>query len=242
MEIRQNVPEVGQLVEVEVESLNYSPDAVGKVDGFIVFVSGGVPGDRLLARITKVKKNLAKAHIVDVLSASPYRCEPPCIHFTEGCGGCQWQHITYEHQLKWKAEVVRQALKRIGKLADIPGTEIHKAGTPFQYRNKLTLFREKGSGKFGPLKLNTHEVVPIKECLISRPAINALKPIFQGEALSAGSKIDKINIRSADKDNEIMLLCVYQHDTPSIAADIDRSSKLPGATAASRRSSRSTIP
>jgi len=58
--------------------------------------------------------------------------------------------------------------------------------------------------------------------------ISALKPIFQGEAFSAESKIDKINIRSADKDDEIMLLCVYQQDTPSKAADVDRLSKLPG--------------
>ena len=228
MEIRQSVPEVGELIEIEIYSLSYSPDAVGRADGFVVFVRGGVTGDRVLARITDVKKNHATAHMVDVLSASPYRCQPPCAHFIEGCGGCQWQHVTYEHQLESKAGAVRQSLKRIGKLTDIPEIEVRGAGTPFQYRNKLTLFREKGSGKFGPLKLNTHEVVPIKECLISRPMISALKPIFQGEVLSPGSKIDKINIRSADKYGEIMLLCVYQQDTPSIAADIDRLSKLPG--------------
>ncbi len=228
MEIRQSALEVGELVEIAVDSLSYSPDAVGRVDGFVVFVSGGVPGDRVLARTTKVRKNHATADVVDVLSASSHRCEPPCMHFTEGCGGCQWQHTTYEYQLQSKEEVVKQALKRIGKLEDIPEVDIRRAETPFQYRNKLTLFREKGSGRFGLLKFNTHEVVPISECPISSPMINALSPIFQGEVFSAGSKIGKINIRSSDKYDEIMLLCVYQKDVPTIADDVDRLSNLPG--------------
>ena len=228
MTIRESILEIDELIEIEVESLNYSAYAVGRADGFVVFVSGGVPGDKVLARITEVKKNHALADLVEVLSASPHRCQPPCVHFSEGCGGCQWQHIAYEYQLESKKEVIRQALKRIGKLADVPEIEVHGMESPLHYRNKLTLFRAKNSGIFGTRRMGSHEVVPIRECPISRPMINALSPIFQGKDISAGSNIDKINIRCSDKHDQVMLLCVYRQDVPVIAADTDRLANLPG--------------
>jgi len=228
MPISQSVPDVGQQIEMEIKSLSYSPRGVGDVDGFVVFVDDTVAGDTVLARVTQVKKNYAVADLVEVISASPHRCQPPCAHFVEGCGGCQWQHITYEYQLQSKEAIVRQALKRIGKLEDIPEIEIRGMETPLHYRNKLTLFREKGSGVFGPLRLGTHAVVPISECPVSTPMINAMSPIFAGKVFSAGSKISKINIRSSDKYGQIMLLCVYEEDVPVAAADIDRLSELPG--------------
>lgn len=228
MAIRQNIPETGELTEITVESLSYSAHAVGRVDGFVVFVSGGVPGDKVLARITEVKKNHAFADLVEVLSASPHRCQPPCAHFTEGCGGCQWQHIAYEYQLESKKEVIRQALKRIGKLEDIPEMEVYGMESPLHYRNKLTLFRTRNGEMFGTRRPGSHEVVPIRECPISKPMINALSPLFQGEGISAGSNVDKINIRCSDKYDQVMLLCVCQQDMPFMAADVDKLANLPG--------------
>lgn len=135
---------IGDIVRVEIESLNYSAYAVGRIDGLVAFVSRGVPGDKLIVKITQRKKNYAIAEIVDIVSASPYRCDPPCVHFIEGCGGCQWQHITYECQLYWKKEVIRQALRRIGKLGNIPEIELRRTQNIFHYRNKLSLFHVKG--------------------------------------------------------------------------------------------------
>ena len=228
MAIRQSFLKAGELTEITLESLSYSAHAVGRADGFVVFVSGGVPGDKVLARITAVKKNHAFADLAEVISASPHRCQPPCDHFMEGCGGCQWQHISYKCQLESKKEVIRQALKRIGKLEDVPEIEVYGMESPLHYRNKLTLFRTKSGRMFGTRRLGSHEVVPIAECPISRPMINALSPMFQGKYISAGSNINKINIRCSDKHNKVMLLCVYQQDAPVIAADADRLADFPG--------------
>ena len=85
MGVNRNPLSIGELVQIEVESLNYSAHAVGRADGLVVFVSGGVPGDRLLVKITQVKKNYVIAEMVEIISASPRRCNPPCVHFMEGC-------------------------------------------------------------------------------------------------------------------------------------------------------------
>ncbi len=217
--------EIGDLVQTEVESLNYSAHAVGRIDGLVVFISGGVPGDRLLIRITQIKKNYAVAETVEILSASPDRRHPPCIHFVEGCGGCQWQHIAHESQLRWKQDIIRQALKRIGKFDSIPNVEISGTCPSFHYRNKLRLFPGKSSSEFGMRKAGSHEVVPIEGCLISDPAINSLKPMFRGEIFSAGSSLNEVTIRSSDR---LMLSFAYERDDPSIAENIDKLSRMSG--------------
>lgn len=227
MGIRQNGLEVGELIQIEVESLSYSAQAVGRAGDLVVFVSGAVPGDRPLVRITQIKKNYAIAEIVDVLLASPYRCYPPCGYFVEGCGGCQWQYMTYECQFYWKKEIVRQALKRIGKLEDIPEVETHSMQPPFHYRHKLRLFPAKYRGKpgIGMRRVGSHEVVPIGECLVSTHRINSLSPIFRGEIFSASSNLREIDIRCSDK---LMLSCTYDGHDPMIAIDIDKLSHIPG--------------
>lgn len=233
MAIKQSVMDIGGLIEIEVESLSYSDHAVGRIGGLVVFISGGVPGDKLLVRITQIKKNYAIAEAVEVLSASSHRCQPPCVHFTEGCGGCQWQHITYEHQLHWKKEIVKQALRRIGKLESIPEIETHEMCPSLHYRNKLRLFPTGDSGMSGAFALGmrrvgSHEVVPIKECLISTHIVNSLSPMFRGEIFSTGDRLNEVNIRSSDKYQQIMVSCTYNRDGHKIATDIDRLSHTPG--------------
>ena len=227
MKMRQAALEIGELIRIEVESLNYSARAVGRAGGLIVFVNRGVPGDKLLVRIEQIKKNYAVAEVEDILSASPYRCQPPCVHFTEGCGGCQWQHIAYKYQLQWKMEVVRQALKRIGKLEIIPKMEHRGLSPSHHYRNKLRLFPAKDQGIGVPLGMRrseSHKVVPIRECLISTTVINSLSSIFRGEVFSTGDGLSEISIRSLDG---LMLSCTYNRDNTSIAVNIDKLSDLP---------------
>jgi len=235
MGVNRNSLSIGELVQIEVESLNYSAHAVGRADGLVVFVGGGVPGDRLLVKITQIRKNYAIAEMVEIISASPSRCNPPCVHFIEGCGGCQWQHIAYEFQIWWKKEIVRQALKRIGKMEDIPEIETSETLPSLHYRSKLRLFpsepsSEKGGVEFGMRRTGSHEVVPIRECLISSHLINSLKPLFRGEVISSGSVLNEISIRVSDRHQQIMLSCTYDGDDSATAEDIDRLSRLPAVT------------
>jgi len=217
---------VGEIIQVKVESLNYSANSVCRIDGFVVFVPYGTPEDTLLVKIVQIKQNYATAEIVEVISPSPYRSQPPCIHFLEGCGGCQWQHVTYKCQIEWKKDIISQALQRIGKLEHIPEIELYTRDEQLHYRNKLRLFPASNKMLLGLRKHNTHEVVPIKECLISDYKINTLSHVFQGNIFSSNSTLNELGIR-VSSDGLIMLSCLYDRDSSIIESEIDKLSHIP---------------
>ncbi|HHY38579.1 MAG TPA: 23S rRNA (uracil(1939)-C(5))-methyltransferase RlmD [Clostridia bacterium] len=104
---------VGDEFEIEISGITQGLDAVGRYQGFTVFVPGGVPGDILRAKVKAVKKDYARAEILEVVTPSPDRVKPQCPLFPR-CGGCQWQMIRYEAQLKFKRKIIIDALERIG--------------------------------------------------------------------------------------------------------------------------------
>ena len=102
----------GEELEVRIDSLAYGGNGVGRVDGFVVFVRGGLPGDLVRARATKVKRGFAEAIRTALLEPGPDRVAAPCRHFGT-CGGCRFQDYAYARQLDAKAQQVRDALTRL---------------------------------------------------------------------------------------------------------------------------------
>lgn len=217
---------IGDQIKLKIESLNYSPNAVGRHSGFVVFVPFGVPEDELLVKITQVKKNFAIANLTQIISPSKHRISPPCPHYLQGCGGCQWQHIAYEYQINWKQDIIIQALQRIGKFKRLPDIQIY-TNNQFHYRNKLRLFPANKKGKllFGMRKYNSHKIVPIKECLISNNEINSLGKVFQGEILTPDSHISELGIKTST--GQIMLLCTYNKENLFIGKEAEMLSHIP---------------
>jgi 23S rRNA (uracil1939-C5)-methyltransferase len=125
-----------QELELHVDSLAYGGNGVARLNGFVVFVRRGLPGDTVRARVTKVKRSHAEALAVEVVEPSPRRVEAPCAHYP-ACGGCRFQDLAYDAQLEAKEEQVRDALRRIGGLAEPPVDPIMPAESQFFYRNKL---------------------------------------------------------------------------------------------------------
>ena len=123
-------------LELHVDSLAYGGNGVARLNGFVVFVRRGLPGDTVRVRITKVKRSHAEALAVDVVEPSAQRIDAPCAHYP-ACGGCRFQDLAYEAQLEAKHEQVRDALRRIGGLAEAPLEPIVPAESQFFYRNKL---------------------------------------------------------------------------------------------------------
>src|SRR5213595_2497566 len=105
--------EKGDELELEVDSLAYGGNGVARLNGFVVFVRRGLPGDRVRARVTKVRRNHAEALAVEVVEAGAERVDAPCAHYP-ACGGCRFQDLAYEAQLDAKAAQVAEALRRIG--------------------------------------------------------------------------------------------------------------------------------
>src|SRR5512142_2148234 len=106
-----------QELELSIDSLAYGGNGVARLNGFVVFVRRGLPGDRVRARVTKVKRGFAEAIATDVLTAGPQRVEAPCRHFPT-CGGCRFQDLAYDAQIEQKHAQVHDALKRIAGIAE----------------------------------------------------------------------------------------------------------------------------
>jgi 23S rRNA (uracil1939-C5)-methyltransferase len=121
---------------LKVDSLAYGGNGVARLNGFVVFVRRGLPGDVVRARVTSVKRSHAEALAIEVLEAGADRVEAPCAHYP-ACGGCRFQDLAYKAQLAAKEAQVGDALRRIGGLADLPLEPIMPAESSFHYRNKL---------------------------------------------------------------------------------------------------------
>ena len=110
---------MSSFVTVTIDGLSFGPAGVGRVDGKVVFVPGTVPGDEVVVAIDSQKKNYATGRVLEICSPSPHRRRPPCPYVSR-CGGCPWQHIDYQEQLRAKESLVEEQLRRIGGLNDIP--------------------------------------------------------------------------------------------------------------------------
>jgi 23S rRNA (uracil1939-C5)-methyltransferase len=166
-----------QELELSIDSLAYGGNGVARLNGFVVFVRRGLPGDRVRARVTKVKRNHAEALAVEVLQPGAQRVDAPCAHYP-ACGGCRFQDLAYDAQVSAKEEQVLDALRRIGGITEPPLEPIVPAVDQFHYRNKVEYsFTQTPSGP----ALGFHkagrwdEVLEIERCWISSDVSNALR-------------------------------------------------------------------
>jgi 23S rRNA (uracil1939-C5)-methyltransferase len=164
-------------LELRIDSLAYGGNGVARLDGFVVFVRRGLPGDLVRARVTKVKRGFAEAVATAVVEPGPGRVEAPCEHFGL-CGGCRFQDLGYEEQAAAKEAQVRDALERIGGVEEPPLEPILQAASVFHYRNKLEYSFTRGEDG---VALGFHragrwdEVLDIRRCWLTTDLGNAIR-------------------------------------------------------------------
>jgi 23S rRNA (uracil1939-C5)-methyltransferase len=179
----------GDDLELTIDSLAYGGNGVARLNGFVVFVRRGLPGDTVKARVTNVKRGFAEATATEVLRPSPDRTDAPCLHFHEGCGGCRFQDLRYEAQVAAKEAQVRDALARIGGIAAPPVEPILPAEGQFHYRNKLE-YSFTGTQR-GPA-LGFHragrwdEVLEVDRCWLTTDLGNAIRDAVRDWAQEEG--------------------------------------------------------
>jgi 23S rRNA (uracil1939-C5)-methyltransferase len=168
---------IDQELELRIDSLAYGGNGVARLNGFVVFVRRGLPGDTVRARVTKVKRSHAEALVTEVVDPSPQRVEAPCAHYP-ACGGCRFQDLAYEAQLAAKEAQVGDALRRLGGIVDAPLEPIVPAESVFHYRNKLEYsFTETPSGP----ALGFHkagrwdEVLEVERCWLTTELGNRIR-------------------------------------------------------------------
>ncbi|MBW2648841.1 MAG: class I SAM-dependent RNA methyltransferase, partial [Deltaproteobacteria bacterium] len=125
----------GDIIETFIEAVAFGGSGVGRVGGMVIFVPFTAAGDTVEAKIVEAKRNYCIGEIREIITPSPDRVRPVCTHFSI-CGGCQYQHISYEAQLKIKEKQVAESFERIGKIASPPVRTIIPSPQAFNYRGK----------------------------------------------------------------------------------------------------------
>ncbi|MGG5252484.1 23S rRNA (uracil(1939)-C(5))-methyltransferase RlmD [Neobacillus sp. SM06] len=184
-----------EYIEVVFEDLTHDGAGVAKVDGYPIFVPKALPGESAKIKVIKVNKGYGFGRLIELYEKSPYRVEIP-ISEAHKYGGCQLQHLSYEGQLKYKENLVRQVLTRIGKLEDVKVLPILGMNNPWHYRNKAQVPVGEKDGELiaGFFKPRSHEIVDTDESVIQLPEVN--------EAIQTVKEIcRKLGIESYDEEN-----------------------------------------
>src|SRR6476646_2576184 len=166
-----------QELELSIDSLAFGGNGVARIDGFVVFVRRGLPGDTVKARVTKVQRRHAEAIATEIVAPGPVRVEAPCAHYP-ACCGCRFQDLAYDTQVQTKHQWVADSLQRIAGLTDAPLEPIVPAASQFHYRNKMEYsFTQREDGP----TLGLHkagrwdEVLQIDKCWITTDVGNAVR-------------------------------------------------------------------
>ncbi|MBF0494864.1 MAG: class I SAM-dependent RNA methyltransferase [Candidatus Omnitrophica bacterium] len=156
-----------------IHSLAFGGDGVGKIEGKVCFVEGALPGEDVSFAVTKETPKFVKGYMTKIHTSSPDRIKPECIYYEE-CGGCQLQHLSYEKEVYYKKEQVKELLKRLGGEIVEKDIEITPSERPYNYRTSITLHRSNLG--YGFYKRDNRTILPIKKCVLADEHLNKKLP------------------------------------------------------------------
>jgi 23S rRNA (uracil1939-C5)-methyltransferase len=157
---------------------------VARIEGVVIFIDDVAPDEEVEIEIDRIKKNFAEARLIQVLKASPSRVKPRC-HVAGICGGCNWQHISYEEQLKQKRELVSDSLRRFAKYEVDESFAVRPSPTEFNYRNRIQIHFD--GDKVGFHRRGSHSIVDVENCDIAENSVLEELRRFRGERRDLGT-------------------------------------------------------
>ena len=231
-------PRPGDELELSVDALAFGGDGIARADGYVVFVAGAIPGDRVRARVFKAKRAYGHARVIELLEPSPERIPPAADH-----PGAPWQVLPYERQLAVKAEQVEDVLRRIGRLDGFALEPIVPAVQEWRYRNKLEY--SFGTAPDGGLVCGFHapgrwdEIVALDDCLLASERGNAAREQVLAWARAEGLRahdrrsgegtLRNLVVREGRRTGEVQVRLVVAPGplpTPSLTAAVAADSLL----------------
>jgi 23S rRNA (uracil1939-C5)-methyltransferase len=196
-----------ETMELQLTAMAHGGLALGRHGRRVVFVPYAIPGERVRVELAEEHTRWATARLLEVIEPSPQRVEPPCPYFGQGkCGGCQWQHIAYEAQAEYKREVVIDQLARVGGLHDVPVEETIGAAEPWSYRNHVQ-FSVTPEGHLGFLRADSHDIIPVQECLIIDPLLDDLWAALD----MAWPQLYRLSLRCGSATGDLMAIFELDH-------------------------------
>ena len=184
-------------LEIKIERIAFGGEGVGRIDNFVIFVPFAAPEDELEIEITHRKKNFARGKILKIIKASPSRVKPLCNYY-ESCGGCCYQHISYEQQLEIKKRQVEEAFVKIGRIHAPPVSTAVASSPGYHYRGKAQFHqRISPTGpQLGFLDISGSKMADIKRCEIMEETINEKIGRLRENAFSRNEKDTRLTIWS----------------------------------------------
>jgi 23S rRNA (uracil1939-C5)-methyltransferase len=229
--------------EFSPQKLVYGGEALGHAEGRTVLAPRALPGERLEVETVRDAKGVIHARPLRILEVAPERISPPCQYFGR-CGGCHYQHLGIEHQVRWKSEIVRETLQRIGKIAWERDITIHQA-SPWNYRNQAQLKvagNESGEMALGFFEGESHQLVPIDECLILSPRLNqVLGQLRRRECVNRLRGCREVELLADDRDEQVRIAFhgIPETETPKLLAE-DLLGQIDGVVAVAFHDGRNT--
>ncbi len=161
-----------RMITIELTNIAPTGEAIGRTeDGLVVFVPYALPGETAEVEIVHRRKNFARGRLLRTVQTAPDRVTPPCAYFG-ACGGCQWQHMAYPAQLRFKTQIVKEQLTRFGKISDAVVHDCIPSPREYNYRNHIQLVSSPDH-RLGFYAEGTHDVVEIQQCAIADESLNS---------------------------------------------------------------------
>lgn len=179
-----NIVKEKEIIELNIEKLTYGGEGLGRFEGMTVFVPDTVAGDTIKAEIVTAKKKFAKAVLKEIITPSEHRVKPFC-PLANACGGCQWQHISYDEQLRAKKLIVEECMQKIAGV-EVPVRDVLRSDENKEYRCKVQypVQQTKISQRIlaGYYKKNTHEIINVKYCPIQPRIIDEIAKFLRNKS------------------------------------------------------------
>ena len=160
---------VGEVIDVTIEKVAHGGHFIARHEGCVIFVRHAIPGEKCRIEINSVGSSFNRADVVEVIEASKDRVVAPCEYsHRQGCGGCDFQHVSIARQLSLKADVITEQFARIAKM-DI-SVEVESVGSELGWRSRINATTDR-NGKLGFIGSRSHTVIPVKNCLVAAKEI-----------------------------------------------------------------------
>ncbi|AEY67738.1 23S rRNA (uracil(1939)-C(5))-methyltransferase RlmD [Clostridium sp. BNL1100] len=219
----QKILSQNKTYKIDITGLTHEGQGVGKIEGFVVFVDGVLPGENVDVKIVKQTKSYAVGRLVKINNSSEDRVKPFCPVYDK-CGGCAVQHMSYQAQLDFKKDTVLQNIRRIGGLQDVTVNNTIGMENPYKYRNKVQypVGSNNGEIRIGFYETRSHNIIDGNLCDIQPDESNEIRDVVRNFCKDAGIAIydektgkgllRHVMVRKGFKTGEIMVVLVVNGD------------------------------
>ncbi len=194
------------MLNLLIENINHNGEGVARNEGKVVFIPFTIVGEQVNVEIVEDKKYYSRGVLREIVTKSPHRIEAKCPYYYN-CGGCSYQHMTYDIQISLKQKIVQDTFKRIGGI-NFEVKELIGMQKPWYYRNKVAwhLFQGQNGVRMGYYRLHSNSLVDIHQCLLLEPILNEVSQIIREmiHELKIGEK-SSIMIRQSNDLNKVMI-------------------------------------